>query len=105
MGFRDGFLMKEKEEALLFTKAISLEPIRLFISTDRYSFLFPLAKVFKIVFNICITSEKLVLFGERPKFVCGTVPVAFTTFLWVFELKSFISSENIFFATSESFSS
>ena len=45
------------------------------------------------------------LFGERPKFVCSTVPVAFTTSLWVFELKSFISSENIFFATSESFSS
>ena len=44
------------------------------------------------------------LFGERPKFVCSTVPVAFITSLWVFELKSSISSENIFFATSESFS-
>ena len=33
------------------------------------------------------------LFGERPKFVCSTVPVAFTTSLWVFELKLFIISE------------
>ena len=41
------FNERKREEALLFTKAISLDPIRLFISTDRYSFLFPLDKVFK----------------------------------------------------------
>ena len=75
------FNERKREEALLFTKAISLDPIRLFISTDRYSFLFPLDKVFKSYSIFVYLPGKLMLFGERPKFVCSTVPVAFTTSL------------------------
>ena len=41
------FNERKREEALLFTKATSSDPIRLFISTVKYSFLFPLDKVFK----------------------------------------------------------
>ena len=43
--FDIAFRETKREEALLLTNIISSDPIKLFISTDKYSFLFPLANV------------------------------------------------------------